>query len=107
MTEILQRVLKDANGQLPIFLEFLNQAARDPAIWKASIAPYRRYRALFSGMIADGVAEGSLRQVDPDLAATILVSLAVGVLLQSLLDTDGTDWGQVARAGVQMLVKDQ
>lgn len=107
MTEIMQHVIEDASGQLFFFLEFMNQAARDPAIWKATIAPYRRYRALFSGMIADGVAEGSLREVDPDLAAATLVSLAVGVLLQSLLDADGTDWSQVTRAGVQMLVRDE
>ena len=88
------------------FLEFLSQAAREPAIWEATIAPYRRYRAFFARMIAEGVAEGSVRPVDPDLAAGVLVSLAVGVLLQSLLDPDGPDWGEVTRTGVEMLTGD-
>ena len=31
-------------------------------------------------------------------------SLAVGLLLQNLLDPEGADWEQVARAGVEMLM---
>jgi AcrR family transcriptional regulator len=106
MTEVIAYILDDAGGQLPIFIEFLNQARREPAVWEATIAPYRRYRAYFAQMIAEGIAEGSLQEVDPDLAAGVLVSLAVGVLLQSLLDPTGADWGRVAHAGVEMLVRD-
>jgi len=105
MTEVIGYILDDAGGQLPIFLEFLNQARREPAVWEATIAPYRRYRDYFSEMIAEGIAEGSLQQVDPDLTAGVLVSLAVGLLLQSLLDPQGADWGQVARAGIDVLVR--
>jgi TetR/AcrR family transcriptional repressor of uid operon len=104
MTEVLQHVLNDAGGQLPLFLEFWNQARREPAVWEATIAPYRRYRAYFAEMIAEGIAQGSLREVDPDVAAGVWVSLAVGLLLQNLLDPDGADWEQVARAGVEMLL---
>jgi AcrR family transcriptional regulator len=106
MTEVIRYILDEAGGQLPIFIEFLNQARREPAVWEATIAPYRRYRTYFAEMIAEGIAEGSLHKVDPDLAAGVLVSLAVGVLLQSLLDPTGADWGRVARAGVEMLVRD-
>jgi AcrR family transcriptional regulator len=105
MAEVMQYILDDAGGQLPIFLEFLNQARREPAVWEATISPYRRYRDYFSEMIAEGITEDSLQQVDPDLAAGVLVSLAVGLLLQSLLDPQGADWGQVARAGIDMLAR--
>ena len=105
MTEMVRQILTDAGGQLSIFIEFLSQARREPAVWEATIAPYRRYRALFAEMIAEGVREGSLQPVDPELAAGALVSLGVGVLLQSLLDGDGADWGQVTRTGVQMLIR--
>jgi AcrR family transcriptional regulator len=104
MAQMLQRIFDDASGQLPIFIEFMDQAMHDPVIWKATIAPYRRYRAFFAEMIAQGIAEGSLRQVDPDLAANMLVSLAVGILLQGVLDPDGPDWSRVAQASVELLV---
>jgi len=55
-------------------------------------------------MIEDGIAEGSLRPLDPEKAAQAVVSLAVGVLLQSSLDPQGADWGQVAYEGIQMLL---
>jgi hypothetical protein len=55
-------------------------------------------------MIEDGIAEGSFRPVDPEMAAQVLVSLAVGLLQQRLLDPEGADWGQVAHRGVRMFL---
>lgn len=105
MTGLIGRLFRAADQQLPMFLEFWTKAAHDPAVWEATIAPYRRYRAFFADMIQSGVTEGSLRRVDPDTAARVIVSLAVGLVVQGLLDTEGADWGQVAREGTRMLLK--
>jgi hypothetical protein len=88
-----------------MFLEFWNQAARDPAIWQATIAPYRRYRAFFSGLVEAGIAEGTLRSLDPEIAAHVIVSLAVGLVLQGSLDPEGADWGRVLEEGVRLLLE--
>jgi len=104
MAGMVQQVFEAGSGQLPIFLEFLTQAAHDPAVWQATIAPYRRYRAFFRDMVEAGIAEGARRPVDPETAAQVIVSLAVGLVLQGVLDPDGADWGQVAQEGVQMLL---
>jgi AcrR family transcriptional regulator len=105
MASMTGHVFRAGSGQLPMFLEFWNKAARDPAVWEAIIAPYRRYQAFFSDMIEAGIAEGSLRPVDPDTAAQALVSLAVGLVLQGVLDPDGTDWGQVVEESIQIFLK--
>jgi AcrR family transcriptional regulator len=86
-------------------LEFWTKAARDPRVWEATNAPYRRYRAFFASLIESGVTEGTLRSVDPDTAARVIVSLAVGVVIQGLLDTEGADWGDVAEGGMQMFLE--
>ncbi len=98
------QVFADAAGQLPMFLEFWSQAARDPAVWAATISPYRRYHALFREWVEAGVAEGSLRQVDAGAAAHVLVALALGLLLQSLVDAEGADWGAVGQEGMRLLL---
>jgi len=105
MTGIIRQVFQAGAEQLPLFLEFWTRAAHDAAVWEASIAPYRRYRTFFSRMIESGVAEGTLRPVDPDSAARVIVSLAVGLVVQGLLDTEGADWGEVAEEGVRMLLR--
>jgi AcrR family transcriptional regulator len=105
MAGMTQPVFETGRGQLPMFLEFWNQAARDPAIWQATIAPYRRYRAFFSGLVEAGIAEGTLRSVDPEVAAHVIVSLAVGLVLQGSLDPDGADWGCVLEEGVRLLLE--
>ena len=44
---MVQHVFASAAGQIPMFIEFWRQAAKDPKVWQATIEPYRRYRAAF------------------------------------------------------------
>ncbi len=97
-------VLMSAGERLPMFLEFWTHAARDPDIWAATIAPYRRYREFFADLVRAGIAEGSLRPVEAETAAQIIVSLAVGTILQGLLDPQGADWSQSLRQGIEMIL---
>ena len=111
MTEYFPYIFESANDNLPMFLEFLLQASREEKIWQASIAPYRRYHKHFAALIKKGIAEGSFVEVDPNLAARLIVSTAMGLLLQSLLDPQGAKWEKVARETVELmmtsLVKEQ
>jgi len=105
LTEYFPYIFESAGDNLPMFLEFWLQASRDETIWDASIAPYRRYHKYFVSLIKKGIAEGSFADVDPNLAARLIVSAAMGLLLQSLLDPEGANWTKVARETVQVMVK--
>lgn len=105
MAEGLEGVFSAADGRLPIFLEFWAQATRDPVIWQATIEPYQRYQGYFAALFAAGVAEGSFRPVDPEAMARALVAMAVGFLLQSVLNPQGADWVAATRAGVEALLE--
>ena len=87
-----------------MFLEFWLQASRDENIWQASITPYRRYHKYFTALIKKGVEEGSFVEVDPEVASRLIVSTAMGLLLQSLLDPEGAKWEKVAKESSDMLV---
>ncbi|MFZ5858739.1 MAG: TetR/AcrR family transcriptional regulator [Chloroflexota bacterium] len=104
MTEYFPYIFESANDNLPMFLEFLLQASREEKIWQASIAPYRRYHKHFAALIKKGIAEGSFVEVDPSLAARLIVSTAMGLLLQSLLDPQGAKWEKVARETVELMM---
>lgn len=104
MTEYFPYIFESASENLPMFLEFLQQASRDEKVWQASVAPYRRYHKQFASLIKKGIAEGSFVDVNPDLAARLIVSTAMGLLLQSLLDPEGAKWDKVARETVQLLM---
>ena len=104
MTEAFPYIFETAGDGLPMFLEFWLQASRDKKIWDASIAPYRRYHKYFTSLINRGVEEGSFFEVDPELASRMIVSTAMGLLLQSLLDPKGADWEKVSRDSTNMLV---
>jgi AcrR family transcriptional regulator len=104
MTEAFPYIFETAGNGLPMFLEFWLQASRDKKIWDASIAPYRRYHKYFTSLIKKGVDEGSFVEVDPELTSRMIVSTAMGLLLQSLLDPKGAKWEKVARESTTMLV---
>lgn len=105
MSTMVRQVFQDAGGKLPIFLEFMSKAGQSPIVWQSTVAPFRKYQTFFTHMIEEGVAEGSLRPVNPKLATHVLISFALGLLAQGLLDPHGADWGQVAQEGVQILLK--
>lgn len=104
MTEAFPYIFETAGEGLPMFLEFWLQASRDQTIWEAGIAPYRRYHRYFTSLIKKGVEEGSFVDVDPELTSRMIVSTAMGLLLQSLLDPKGAKWERVARDSTSLLV---
>ena len=105
MASLVGTLFQTADIHLPIFLEFWTQANHDPHIWEAAIAPYRRYQAYFAEMIQEGIDEGSMQSVDAQLAARVLVSLALGMLMQSLFDPQITNWQSEARQSMELLMK--
>ena len=96
-----RQVFTDARGQLPMFLEFWTQATRDPAVWQMTVEPYQRYQAYFTGLIREGIAEGSLRLVDPEAAARTIIAFAVGLLVQGVSEPDTTGWPETALQGIE------
>ncbi|OGO61337.1 MAG: hypothetical protein A2029_10310 [Chloroflexi bacterium RBG_19FT_COMBO_47_9] len=104
MAEMVGSIFQTADIHLPIFLEFWTQANHDPQVWEATIAPYHRYKSYFAEMIQEGIHEGSLQPVDAQLAARVLVSLAVGMLMQSLFDPQVTNWQSEARQSMELLM---
>jgi AcrR family transcriptional regulator len=98
-------VFASASGQLPMFLEFWRESSHDPLVWQSTIAPYRRYQEMFAGLVRKGIEEGSLRPVDPNNAARIIVALALGLILQGVIDPQGAAWGEVTESGIQLLME--
>lgn len=105
MTGMVSTLLQIPQQQLLLYLEFVNMAARDPGIWRATIKPLHRYHNFFAGMIADGIAQGSLRQVDPESVAGTIVGLAIGLLIQGFIDPQGADWNRVTQEAFSILLR--
>ncbi len=105
MATRMQGILQLADGRVSIFLEFWNQARLDPEIWQRTIKPFRHYRKIFEHLIRRGVEEGSFRDVDPALTSLTLVSLAVGLLLQGVVDVKGEKWDEVTGQAVELFLQ--
>jgi AcrR family transcriptional regulator len=105
MADTLGFVFKVASGQLPMFMEFMVQASRDQVVWKATIAPYRRYQQQFAALLEEGIKEGSIKpDVDVQAVSWSLLSLAIGILLQGVVDPKAADWDRVTKTGVQLIL---
>jgi AcrR family transcriptional regulator len=103
MSHLMQGAFQADQSKTGLFLELWAQASRDETVRKASIATYQRYQKIFTGLIKRGIREGSLAPVDPVSAAQVLLSLASGLFLQSLIDPR-RDWGKVTADSMQILL---
>ncbi len=104
MAALMQPALEADCRQRAIFPELWAQAGRDEAVRRASADSYARYRDIFARLIERGIAEGSLRPVDPRAGAQVILSLASGLFLQSLVDPRGSDWGKAARTSIALVL---
>jgi AcrR family transcriptional regulator len=98
-------MIESARGELPMLLEFWTQALHDPHVWQATIAPYRRYHQFFQSLFESGLADGSLPDADTRLGGPLVVALAIGVLLQGVMDPAGADWAEVMEQGMRYLTR--
>ena len=92
MAESVGYLVQDTDVQLSLILEFWTQAIRDPEIWQIAIAPYRRFQQYFADLIHEGIRENSFEIIDPELGANVIVSLALGMLLQGIFDPNSISW---------------
>lgn len=76
-----------------ILLEFWAKSKADPEVAHSTVDMIRRYQGFFQQVLERGVSEGSLQLKDPKLAATVMLSVVLGLLLQGILDPEGQDWG--------------
>ena len=68
------------------------------------MAPFERDQGLLAAVIEQGIADGSMQPCDSREAARALLSMAVGMVLQSALDSTGNNWEGSAQAGVDLLL---
>ncbi len=105
MTQLLPVIFAAADDRMPMFLEFWTQASRDETVWDATIAPYYHYREHFAKLVEDGIQEGTLKEnIDSQAAAQVILSLAVGLFLQGVLDPQGADWQKVGEESMKILM---
>jgi AcrR family transcriptional regulator len=105
MGNLMGVIFRAAKGQLPMFMEFMVQASRDQTVWEAVISPYRTYQHSFTAMIEKGKKEGTIAlHADADEVARALMSLAIGILLQGVVDPDAADWKKATISGVDLIL---
>jgi AcrR family transcriptional regulator len=104
MAEMVGSLFQTSDIHLPIFLEFWSQANHDPQVWEATVAPFHRYQSYFTEMIQEGINAGSIQPIDAQQAARVLVSLAVGLLMESLFNPQVSDWKNETRQSLELLL---
>jgi AcrR family transcriptional regulator len=103
MAKMMPQVYQSATGHLPMFLEVWRQAYHDPLLLKTLVFPHDYYRKYFSNLVEAGIREGSLRKVNVQAAGRVVVALAVGLLLQGLIETE-TDLNNVMEESISLLM---
>lgn len=97
-------VLEDAGGQLPMYLEFMQQAVHDDVIWEHTLKPFQRYHDRFTILLDVGIRSGSLKPMHAPTAARTLVAVAVGLLLQAALEPQQEDWADVMQSSITLIL---
>jgi AcrR family transcriptional regulator len=105
MADASGEVFEDLQDGFPILLEFWTQANRQPEIWRKVVEPYRKYLSYFADVIQLGIDQQAFREdLDPEMTSRFLTAIVMGLLLQATFDPEGTDWQEVTRSGIKILL---
>ena len=88
-----------------ILLEFWAKSKADPEVARNTVEMIRKYQGFFQQVLDRGVSEGSLRVENSNLAATLILSAVLGLLLQGILDPEGQDWGALMQRVLAVLME--
>lgn len=105
LARLTAHIFRDGRDRLPIFLEFWTRATHDVQVWEATVAILQRYHQFFAGLVRQGIEQGSLRQVDPDAAARLMVSMGIGLVVQGLVSAGGADWTNAAEESTRLILE--
>ncbi len=75
--------------------EFFSLAARTEEVRDAIRGYYRRYQATLSYIIQQGIDSGEFISIDPDDAATAVISIVEGMALMWFIDPELLDWDRI------------
>jgi AcrR family transcriptional regulator len=103
--EALQASFERARGLLPLYVEALAQAPRNPELGKEVAKLYAELRRFLASQIADLRATHFLPVwVDPEHMAMLLVATADGLALHAAVEPKSVDHRAVAQQVIQMLL---
>ncbi len=95
MVEAVRRLLDEferSKRDTPVYLEALLLATRDARYRRSALALHRSIRVKLATLIGELAARGTVPAwVDPDAMASLILSVANGVALQTRLDPTGAD----------------
>jgi len=95
----------ETREELPMFLELWLKSSRDAQLKEKTIIFYKKYIGFFKDILESGMEKGSIKNVDPDSVSRMIVAMAVGLMMQGLLDPGGTDWDKVAKDSSLLILK--
>ncbi|MBM4236038.1 MAG: TetR/AcrR family transcriptional regulator [Firmicutes bacterium] len=104
MAGMMQPIFENNQFFMGLFLELWTHANRNEKVRQATIAPYRRFEETFTRLIKRGIEEGTLENVEPEIAGQLLLSLSSGFFLQASLETEQGNWGKKLQESIEILL---
>jgi AcrR family transcriptional regulator len=104
MAGMMQPVFENNQYFMGLFLELWTHANRNDKVRQATVAPYRRFEETFTRLIQRGIDEGTIAEVEPEIASQLLLSLSSGLFLQASLEPDLVNWGEKLQESIVILI---
>jgi len=98
-------VFKRSTSQLPVFLDLWIRSTREKELNKKTIEYYKKYIGFFEKLVKNAKKEGILKDIESSTLSKIIISLVIGLLMQGLLDPEGSDWEAVTEETIDVLFK--
>ena len=104
ISEILIADLKQLQPLMPLYMEFIAQAARGGSVRMVLQKPFHKFLTFLVSLIEEGITGGEFRNVDAKEAALTLSALFEGTILLWVYDPQLLDLEQQIKAGLDLML---
>ncbi len=94
----------ELGNQLPVFLELYVKSLSDSDLKKIILRSYKKFILFFTNILKKGIANKTVRKIDPEEGAEILFSMTVGMLMHGLLKPKNRKWEELTKKTINLLL---
>jgi len=98
-------VVRNTREYYQVNMDFWTQINQKDEVKKAIAKHYAKFRETASKVIADGIAKGVFKKVEPDEYASFIIAVIDGMSLQFLFDSSAVNYDKTTKNATEIMIQ--
>jgi len=105
LATVLLDIIISGEKEISLTFEFWNRALHDKETLEKITLMFEKYRGYFLNLLSKGIEKKEFTDIDPKISSYTVVAFALGLLIQRLFASGKENWEELAKRGLEIIVR--